>query len=175
MPLSREQAQALTRLTHLLRPAWSEEGIYAALSKCRELDAHETALAAIRAAADKTAKTPGVIPARGSHWNEPDPGPRTPPRLTREQRRAKTCAECGALDGCRPPAHEFVPLDQAARNRNPEGVAAVRAAFTEAAAVLCGHGVDRNRVKCAECERPAPKPEPEAETAETTDERDDDE
>lgn len=117
MPLSREQAQALTRTVHLLRPAWSEEGIYAALIKCRELDAYETALAAIRAAKDTNAKTPGIIPARGSHWNEPDAAPRREPRLSREQRRARTCAECGALDGCRPPAHEFIPLDHATRNK----------------------------------------------------------
>ena len=116
------------------RPAWSEEGIYAALAKCHQLEAHEVALAAIRAAADKTAKTPGVIPARGSHWNEPDAAPRTPPKLTREQRRAKTCAECGAIDGCNPPAHEFVPLDQAARNktRADQHIAAARAALTAA-------------------------------------------
>ena len=134
MPLSREQAQALTRTVHLLRPAWSEEGIYAALVKCRDLDPYETALAAIRAANDKNAKTPGIIPTRGSHWNEPDAAPRTEPRLTREQRRARTCAECGALDGCNPHAHQFVPLDHAARNRAAAGqhIAAARAAVTAA-------------------------------------------
>jgi hypothetical protein len=71
--LSREQAQALTHTIHLLRPAWSEEGIFASLARCKDRDAFEVTLAAIRAAADKTARTPGVIPAPGSHWNELEP------------------------------------------------------------------------------------------------------
>jgi hypothetical protein len=118
MTLSREQAQALTRAIHLLRPAWTEEGIYAALSKCRERDAYEVTLAAIRAAADSNARTPGVIPGPGSHWNEVAPSTPRPPTLTRAERRKRTCAECGRLDGCAPPRHDFIPLDQASAGRS---------------------------------------------------------
>ena len=127
MTISREQAQALTRLVHALRPAWNEEGIYAALGKLKARDPYDVALAAIRAAADKNAKTPGVIPTDGPHWNElPPTAPKTP-RLTREERRARTCDTCGALDGCLPPAHPFLPLAQATRDRTHEGAALVRA------------------------------------------------
>src|SRR4051812_36829787 len=73
MTISREQAQALTRLVHLLRPAWNEEGIYAAVTRVKDRDAYDVALAAIRAAADKGANTPGVIPSPGPHWNEAAP------------------------------------------------------------------------------------------------------
>ena len=116
--LSREQAQALTRCVHLLRPAWNEEGIMAALVKVRERDAFDVALAAIRAAKDPSAQTPGVIP-NGPHWNELPPAAPKPPRLSREERRAITCADCGREGGCAPPAHRFIPLDQASGGRAP--------------------------------------------------------
>lgn len=140
MTLSREQAQSLTRLLHLLRPAWSEAGIYAALTKVTHLDAFEVTLAAIRAAADPKAQTPGIIPTKGSHWNEPEPKPTTQPRLTREERRARTCAECGRLDGCAPPTHPFVPLDHATRGRS-DHAALARAELTQATTRLCPCGV----------------------------------
>jgi hypothetical protein len=132
MTLSREQAQALTRLVHLLRPAWNEEGIYAAVARVKERDAYDVALAAIRAAADKNANTPGVIPSPGPHWNEAAPVEPKVPVLSREERRARTCDICGALDGCKPPAHPFKPVTQAARDRNPDGAAVVRAEMARA-------------------------------------------
>ena len=132
MTLGKEQAQALTRLVHLLRPAWSEEGIYAALAKCQPLDAYDVALAAIRAAQDSKVRTPGVIPTRGSHWNELEPTAPKVRMLPRIERRNRTCDTCGATDGCRPPAHEFVPLDHATRDRTPAGIAAVRAELAQA-------------------------------------------
>ena len=116
MTLSKEQAQALTRTVHLLRPAWNEQGIFAALSQVKDRDAFEVALAAIRAAKDPSAKTPGVIPA-GPHWNELAPETPKAPRLSREEKRARTCANCGHMDGCSPGCPGFVPLDAAANGR----------------------------------------------------------
>lgn len=137
MSLSREQAQALTRLVHLLRPAWNEEGIYAALAKVKERDAYDVALAALRAAADGNAKTPGVIPSPGPHWNEAEPVEPKRPHLSRAERRARTCDTCGALDGCKPPAHDFVALDHATRDRT-DRAAEVRAALVAERARVMG-------------------------------------
>jgi len=70
MPLSKPQAQAIAHLVHQLRPEWSERGIMAQLGKLTTRRATDVALASIRAAADPEAKTPGVIPTPGSHWDE---------------------------------------------------------------------------------------------------------
>jgi len=114
--MSKEQARALTRTVHLLRPAWNEQGIFAALAQVKDRDPFEVALCAIRAAKDPSAKTPGVIP-NGPHWNELAPEAPKQPRLSREERRARTCATCGAFDGCPPACDRFVPLDQAKGGR----------------------------------------------------------
>jgi hypothetical protein len=115
--LSREQAQALTRCVHMLRPAWNEEGIYAALRQVANRDPFEVALAAIRAAKDQSARTPGVIPA-GPHWNELPPTAPKPPTLSRAERRARTCDNCGRLDGCTPSCPGFTPLAHATQHRS---------------------------------------------------------
>lgn len=138
--ISREQAQSLAHLVHLLRPAWSEAGIFAALSRCPDRDPITTALAALRAAADPRAQTPGIIPTAGSHWNETAPAEPKPPHLSREERRALTCAMCGAFDGCKPACDGFLPLDHATRDRT-HGVALARAELTTSRAHLCSHGV----------------------------------
>ncbi len=90
--LSREQAQALAHLIHLLRPAWNVEGIYAALGRghCRDHDAIEVCLAALRATGDRNVQTPGVIPASGPHWNELQPTAPGRPHIPRAERRVRT-------------------------------------------------------------------------------------
>lgn len=88
--MSREQAQALTRAIHLLRPAWNEEGIFAALGHVKERDPFDIALAALRAAADEKVRTPGVIPTTGPHWNEAAPKEPVRPR-SGPPRKSETC------------------------------------------------------------------------------------
>lgn len=74
MPVTREQAQMLTALAIACRPyrapTWDEAGVMAAIAKVHDRALPEVALAVIRAAADREAKTPGVIPTEGSHWQE---------------------------------------------------------------------------------------------------------
>lgn len=155
--LSREQAQAVSRTVHLLRPAWNEEGIYAALAQVKDRDPFDVALAAIRAARDDKARTPGVIPTPGPHWNEEAPKPPTRPKLSREERRARTCATCGAVDGCGLPAHEFIPLDQATNGRTLAADLA-RAELAVARANACRHGINRSRAVCADCAKAETEP-----------------
>ena len=149
--LSREQAQALTRVVHLLRPAWNEEGIYAALGQVKERAPFEVALAAIRAAKDDKAKTPGVIPTNGPHWNEEAPKVPTVPKMSRDEWRARTCETCGHLD-CPGRDHPFIPLTQASAGRALSPNLA-RQELAAAKATTCRHGIDRERAKCADCNR----------------------
>lgn len=62
---------ARCRPTYAPHAAWDEAGIMAALSRVANMSPGEVGLAAIRAAMDKTAKTPGVISSLDSiHWRE---------------------------------------------------------------------------------------------------------
>lgn len=70
--ITRPQAEALAELVHTLRPEWDPQGILAALAKARDrADAPTVAIAAIRAAATPTNRTPAVIPLSGDHWIDP--------------------------------------------------------------------------------------------------------
>lgn len=67
--LEQRQAQALAAFINTLRPDWDATGVYAALGKARDLaDAPSLAIAAIRAAATPTNRTPAVIAMQGDHW-----------------------------------------------------------------------------------------------------------
>ena len=159
--LSREQAQSLTRTIHLLRPGWNEEGIYAALAQVKGLDPFEVALAALRAAKDPNAKTPGVIPSKGPHWNEEPPSAPAKQHLSRDERRSRTCATCGFVDGCRGGSHDFVPLTQATSGRTT-APADLRANLHQSTAQRCSHGI---RVTHCSFHRQALVTEPSEETA----------
>ncbi|UFU03456.1 hypothetical protein LQF12_02260 [Ruania suaedae] len=94
--LQQRSAQALTVLIHEIRPAWDEQGIYAALGKARDMGTlPEIATAAIKAALDPEAKTPGIIASQGPHW-------RTPPEATASQPiREDRCKVYGHSDTAR--------------------------------------------------------------------------
>lgn len=70
---------ALAELAHVLRPDWDARGIRAALDdvRVRQERPADLCLATIRAAHDPHARTPGVIPTPGPHWQERI----TPPRI----------------------------------------------------------------------------------------------
>lgn len=100
MTITRDQAEALAELVHALRPEWDPQGILAALAKARDrADAPTVAIAAIRAAATPTNRTPAVIPLSGDHWIDP----------------AVTPSSTGAVPGpsdarCDEPGHEHYRL-----------------------------------------------------------------
>lgn len=77
--------RALAHLVHHIRPDWDEHGILAKLTQATTAGRRtpDLALAAIRAAAEPSNRTPAVIPFDGPHWAERvtpvDPHPRPYP------------------------------------------------------------------------------------------------
>jgi hypothetical protein len=152
--LSQQQAKALAHFVATLRPDWNAEGIYAALGKCRDRDPFATSLAAIRAAWDDGARTPGVIPTDGPHWREmAGEVPKVAPRSYNVP--------------CPFHAGEVLPCGRCAAATAPSGVARMhltqaRAELTAARGRCCSHGVERSR--CRE-DHPDPTDQPDAEEA----------
>jgi hypothetical protein len=80
MPVTREQAYTIGHVAHAVRewlradradlPEWHVEGIVKNIERIANRRFPDVALAAIRAAMDPGAKTPGVIPTDGPHWAE---------------------------------------------------------------------------------------------------------
>lgn len=104
--LDQRQAQALAAFVNTLRPDWDAQGIYVALGKARDLgDPATVAVAAIRAAATPTNRTPAVIPMQGHHWtttsSSPTVGAGREPRCDvygHDGYPARNCAGCRADD-----------------------------------------------------------------------------
>jgi hypothetical protein len=65
MPVTKDQAHALAALVVACRPygapRWDEAGVLAAIGKVRHLALPDVILAAVRAADDRSTKTPGVL------------------------------------------------------------------------------------------------------------------
>lgn len=71
--LTQPQADAIAILVSRLRPDWDVRGVMAALAKVRDRDPFLAAVAAVRAAANPTNRTPAVIAMDGAHWLSPAP------------------------------------------------------------------------------------------------------
>lgn len=114
MPATDQQLRAIAYLVAACRPhgckQWDEAGIYANLAKVRDRSLASITIAAIQAAEDRNAATPGVIAAPGPHWRAPEAAPT--PRQTEDPGLA--CATCGEFrDVCRTrwtDDHEYVPV-----------------------------------------------------------------
>jgi hypothetical protein len=150
MPLTRQQAQSLAAVIHKLRPEWDERGVIRALEKCAGLNPFEVSMAAIRAANDPGAKTPGVIPTDGPHWHERVTADRSP-------RNPMPHEECGSHRGqfrlsCSGCASDRLAGTETHANPrrtsvDTEALTAARAALAETRATLCGHGIPHNVCK----------------------------
>lgn len=97
MPVTKDQAQALASLAVAARPngarRWDAAGVVANIAKVQDRDLANVVMAVMRAATDKDAATPGVIPTAGPHWNE---------RLTdtsTKVERGPWCGWCGQTQG----------------------------------------------------------------------------
>lgn len=67
--ITKPQAEALAALVHALRDSWDVAGIMAALAVAQTRgDAFAVAHAALYAAENTSARTPGVINFAGEHW-----------------------------------------------------------------------------------------------------------
>lgn len=123
MPVTREQAQMLTALAVASRPTgaprWDEAGVMAEIAKVKERHLADVILAVIRAADDRTAKTPGVISATGStHWRERGGGERLAPQREPFDY-AGCCAVCSLPEAkCRAvwQDHQYVSVAEYRKN-----------------------------------------------------------
>lgn len=96
--MSKRQAQALSAFIESMRPTWDAPGVMAQLSKVARMNEWDTAMAALRAAANPKVKSPGVIPVlNGPHWRERVSEPGAPSHPTRDE----ACRTCGGWrDAC---------------------------------------------------------------------------
>lgn len=101
MAIDEQQIRAIAFLAARCRPTgakpWDEPGIAANLRKVAHIDAAEVILATIRAAANRAAESPGVIPnLAGEHWRE-----KVVERTQTAPKRHEQCLTCGKhLDAC---------------------------------------------------------------------------
>lgn len=100
MTLTTTQGKALVQLVAALRRDWQPAGIEAAIRKATADGATgpDVCVAAVRAACDKEARTPGVIPHPGPHWQALRSGSRQAPIPcpTHPGEPSGRCKECAA-------------------------------------------------------------------------------
>lgn len=135
MPATDQQLRAIAFLAKDCRPhgarVWDEGGIYDNLAKIRDRSLGSIIIAAVQAAEDRNALTPGVIPTAGPHWRTPEAAVTTtadkvPP--------ADHCATCGHTEtACRirwAGDHEFVTVARArGHKRTPDAAADIHEAL----------------------------------------------
>jgi len=142
--ITRPQAQALAELIHALRPEWDARGVLAHIREARDRGpADVVCIAAIRAAATPTNRTPAVIPLSGDHWIDPAVTPSSTGAVPRPTDRR--CTEPGhehyslPCKGCRaeqlartddtPPVSPITHLTPEQADVNRRGARAVIAAL----------------------------------------------
>lgn len=127
MPADDQQLRAIAFLATSCRPhgarKWDESGIYAKLAEVRDRSLGSVIIAAIQAAEDRGAETPGVIPKPGPHWRTPESAPVTSAdRVPADGH----CATCGHTEAaCRmrwASDHEFVSVAQSRGLKRGEDV-----------------------------------------------------
>lgn len=136
MSIDEQQMRAIAFIAARCRPsgakAWDEPGIVANLRKLAHVNLAEVTMATIRAASNRQAENPGVIPVMtGEHWREKvsdSPRPH-PPRRDEEchahpGQRATNCGGCRA-DHQRGDESPGRPIT----GDTTAGIAAVRAAL----------------------------------------------
>lgn len=98
--LTRSQGVALVQLLAALRRDWQPAGIEAAVRKAAEVGpGPDVCVAAVRAAANLEARTPGLIPQPGPHWQQTTAGKNLPPTPcgVHPAHPALGCPECKAI------------------------------------------------------------------------------
>lgn len=132
MSVNREQAQMIAALAIACRPHgsthWDAAGVMAEVGKVKDRQLADVILAVIRAADDRTAKTPGVISAPGSqHWKERGTtAPRNEP-----YDRGGTCSTCSLpAEKCRAvwrDDHPYISVHEYSKtiNKDPDRIARI--------------------------------------------------
>lgn len=139
MTVTDQEARAITFLAASVRktlhraPTWDEAGIYDNVIRCREMSLPEVILRVIRAAADRDAATPGVIPKNGPHANEVLKAPKWEPTVIDAADRCSACSHHrhdGKCPKCAPnDDHAFSPDFR--HKRSPEVAAEIHDALRD--------------------------------------------
>ena len=124
MPATDQQLRAIAFLVAACRPygckPWDESGIYSNLAKVRDRSLPALVIAAVQAAEDRNAATPGVIPSAGPHWRAPEAAP--VPRQTEPAH--AMCATCGEVETiCRARwagDHDYLAVERTRGSRSDE-------------------------------------------------------
>ncbi|KNX38075.1 hypothetical protein [Luteipulveratus halotolerans] len=97
MRLTQQQGKRLCELVHLLRRDWDLPGIETAVREAaKDATAVDVCVAAIRAAGNSEAKTPGLIPRPGAHWSQTPKGEQRQHSTCAHGNRQRVCDECNA-------------------------------------------------------------------------------
>jgi hypothetical protein len=149
--LTDQQIRAIAFLAAAARPhgarRWNEAGIIAAIDKVRSRSLVEVTVAVMRAADDRGADTPGVIPTAGPHWRS-STDDATEGVLPQRYDPNTTCGICGQPDWrCAQTAaysdHAFEPVHATAQRRlDPESAASVVAELRDRARPLPDPGTE---------------------------------
>ena len=97
--MTKSQGEALVALLHQLRKDWDTPGIRVAIQRAQTLGSPaDVATAACRVAANTAAKTPGLIPEPGAHWQGTAVGQRQAPVMCPDHpdQRLTRCTACQA-------------------------------------------------------------------------------
>lgn len=139
--LTLAQAKEVAKSVHAIRRDWNKPGIEDALGRARLLaDAASVAIAAHRAAADPSNRTPAVIALDGAHWRDAAKPPHFPAPDAHE--RCSTCSQ--TEDRCQATwakDHPFAPDLRPVAGTAADQIEALRLLWDERAAELCSHGV----------------------------------
>lgn len=104
--ITRQQADALTALLATLRPDWDKPGIWAAVSKAKDVaPTRDLCVAAIKASGLATNRTPSIIGLEGPHWRGSDHAPKLPEIPPEEK-----CSICSRRKGSCGVDHMFTSV-----------------------------------------------------------------
>ncbi|MBA3782856.1 MAG: hypothetical protein H0X12_13520 [Nocardioides sp.] len=149
MPVTEQQARAIAFLAVSARPhgatRWDEAGVYANVLKVADRSLGSVVIATMQAAEDRKAQSPGVIPASGPHWRNPESAPSSQRTPYDPMTFCGTCGkpEHGATD------HPFVSVGHTRAATTEPRIDALRAARAEATSGFCRHGA----ATCKDCDR----------------------
>lgn len=113
LEITKPQAKALANLLHELRPDWDPQGLLTAIHTARTKSGNfDLAIAAIRAAATPSVRTPAVIGMDGPHWHPYQTAPATPRQHVQATGRCSK-PDCGGIHApdapCYPPESQRTP------------------------------------------------------------------
>lgn len=131
MTVTKDQAQMLATLAVACRPyrapTWDHAGVMDMISRVKDRSLPEVCLAVIRAAADREAITPGVIPSNGTHWQEQlKPAKWQPDTSPMCRTCGKTRPGCEGTPRFQDDDHEFEPTKTGSTTDVSRTVAALR-------------------------------------------------